>query len=197
MSNLPRTPDEHRRYWSETKPDIPYGRCWCGCGQSTPITRQADARSGAVKGQPTHFLSGHNLPRLPEPPYKVEDRGYETSCWVWLGYLNRDGYGVLGWRGESRWAHRHFYTQRHGSTPAGYEYHHLCEVRACVRPEHLIHVTHKQNIRLQCNTKLTPEIAARIRRVREETDLSYNKLAVAFGVTKSTIHKIIKRRIWT
>jgi len=36
------------------------GLCECGCGQSTPISKYTDRRSGQVKGKPLRFIHGHS-----------------------------------------------------------------------------------------------------------------------------------------
>ena len=46
------------------------------------------------------------------------------------------------------------------------------------------------------HTKLTAEIVREIRKDREQTNLSYDKLAEKYGVSKGTISDIIKRRTW-
>ena len=46
------------------------------------------------------------------------------------------------------------------------------------------------------HTKLTAETVKRIRKDREQTNLSYDKLAEKYGVSKGTISDIIKRRTW-
>ena len=46
------------------------------------------------------------------------------------------------------------------------------------------------------HTKLTAEIVKQIRKDREQTNLSYDKLAEKYGVSKGTISDIIKRRTW-
>ena len=46
------------------------------------------------------------------------------------------------------------------------------------------------------HTKLTAEIVRQIRKDREQTNLSYDKLAEKYGVSKGTISDIIKRRTW-
>lgn len=35
------------------------GLCLCGCGQKAPIAKRDQARMGVFKGQPTHYLIGH------------------------------------------------------------------------------------------------------------------------------------------
>ena len=46
------------------------------------------------------------------------------------------------------------------------------------------------------HTKLTAEIVKQIRIDREQTNLSYDKLAEKYGISKGTIADIIKRRTW-
>src|SRR5687768_6855547 len=77
--------------------------------------------------------------RPPEPAkpwYLVEDRGYQTPCWVWQRAKASNGYGTVVVDGEQgrvwRRAHRHFYEQRVGPIPDGHQLDHLCRVRACV-----------------------------------------------------------------
>ena len=38
---------------------MPYGLCWCGCDQQTPVSGWTDKRRGTVKGSPTRFIRGH------------------------------------------------------------------------------------------------------------------------------------------
>lgn len=46
------------------------------------------------------------------------------------------------------------------------------------------------------HTKLNAEIVKKIRKDRETTNLSYNKLAEKYGVSKGTISDIINKRTW-
>jgi hypothetical protein len=38
---------------------VPYGYCWCGCGQVAPIAKKTDMRSGAINGKPRRYLMKH------------------------------------------------------------------------------------------------------------------------------------------
>src|SRR5258708_18680542 len=40
--------------------EVPFGTCWCGCGLSTKLAQKTERSRGWVKGEPIHFISGHN-----------------------------------------------------------------------------------------------------------------------------------------
>ncbi len=168
---------------------IPYGYCRCGCGQRTKLAPVTRNRIGVVKGQPQRFVVGHHVST---PRYTVEDRGHDTSCYILQRHCSSDGYA---WYGRGSVARR-MYEDQHGPLPPGYEIDHLCKQRACIRLSHLEAVAHTENIRRQSNTKLNVETAVEIRRLYAKGGLSYDKLAVMFGVSKPTIAKIIKGRTW-
>jgi HNH endonuclease len=79
----------------------------------------------------------------------VEDRGHETPCWVWQGYIRpRDGYpDRMRWHGRKVWPLRHIYEMLVGPIPEGLDLDHLCRVRVCVNPEHAEPVTRGENVR--------------------------------------------------
>lgn len=76
-----------------------------------------------------------------------------NGCWEWQGYRDRNGYGVFGVlmptaNGRLRrhhGAHRASYALHKGPIPPGLCIDHLCRNPACVNPDHLEPVTHKEN----------------------------------------------------
>lgn len=133
---------------SNEQPNVPYGFCYCGCGQRTPIARWTDKRYGVRKGEPCHWRQGH----WNRPPISVllarfwvrVEKG--DGCWLWHG-TRCDGYGHFRGHGKSRGAHRIAYELLIGPVPEGLELDHLCRNRGCVNPAHLEPVTHEENWR--------------------------------------------------
>jgi len=67
-----------------------------------------------------------------------------SGCRIWQGYLWR-GYGRLGYQGRVLIAHRAAWESKHGPIPKGLVLRHLCNVRSCVNPDHLIPCTVADN----------------------------------------------------
>lgn len=62
------------------------------------------------------------------------------QCWLFIGRLNRDGYGIIkrgGRNGGNALAHVPMYDEVNEPLPDNWERDHLCRVRNCVRPTHL------------------------------------------------------------
>lgn len=130
---------DYRRWWSEERPDVPYGSCWCGCGESTAPAKQTATALRHVKGEPVRFVRGHGNTRGDKAEHSVEDRGHETPCWVWLRSINGDGYPQLRRRdGKALLAYRAYYEREYGPLRPGTRLLRACGVRACVRPSHQI-----------------------------------------------------------
>lgn len=70
----------------------------------------------------------------------------EAGCWLWTGYLNRDGYGHLRVGKRFIGVHRVAYEEFAGPIPGGYQIDHLCRVRNCINPAHLEAVTLRENV---------------------------------------------------
>lgn len=81
--------------------------------------------------------------------WREEDRGFDTSCWIWQMARNNGGYGIARVPGTRKktCAHRVVYEQIIGPIPEGLELDHLCRVRECVNPAHLEPVTPRVNSR--------------------------------------------------
>lgn len=139
------------------------------------------------------WVRGHQTYKLRRGPlvegedYRVEDRGHDTPCWVWLRYCDPvKGYG----RFAGQWAHRVAYRERHGECPP--ELDHRCRVRPCVNPDHLEPATSHENAILSpLRTKLSDE---QIRELRSTPGMQAD-IAAAFGISASYVSRIMRREV--
>lgn len=69
-----------------------------------------------------------------------------TGCWLWLGCVDRSGYGQVKYKGKTTEAHRAVY-ELLGGEVAAEDLDHTCRVRSCVNPLHLEPVSHRENMR--------------------------------------------------
>lgn len=71
----------HRQRWKDA--GIEYGKCLCGCGQTTAPARQTIAtRPGTIRNEPQRFRPGHGgrLRGRDDVDYEVDP---ESGCWLW------------------------------------------------------------------------------------------------------------------
>lgn len=85
-------------------------------------------------------------PRLDPKTRITNNTILSGSCWLWIGELQKNGYGRL--RIGSKWqlAHRYSYVVYTGNAIDDLTLDHLCRVRNCVNPRHLKPCSQKENI---------------------------------------------------
>lgn len=127
----------------------------------------------------------------------------ESGCWIWMGALNRDGYGYVNGKaygGRNVRVHRYMYQRKHGAIPSGRFVLHRCDVRCCVNPDHLFLGTPKENTqdmirkgrrtipmgKQRRHSKLTEEA---VRFIRSST-MTQKALGKMFGVCQATISAV-------
>lgn len=137
---------------------------------------------------------------IPEP---------NTGCWLWLGAVSLNGYGVIRKDGKAQRAHRASYFAATGvQLSSGIDVCHRCDTRCCVNADHLFPGTRKDNMR-DCANKgrirlpnLSGEdcpasrlTAAEVLRIRQDAR-SNRQIAINYGVDKGTIAGIKNRTTW-
>jgi hypothetical protein len=70
-----------------------------------------------------------------------------STCWLWTGAKTRGGYGHFKVGERTIRAARFSYELHRWPIPFGLMIDHLCRVTACVNPDHLELVTHRENMR--------------------------------------------------
>lgn len=133
------------------------------------------------------------------PDYKIEDRGYETPCWIWQKGTFR-GYGVGAFKSigiETAHAHRAYYIAAKGPIPPfpAAVIDHLCRTPPCVNPAHLEAVVPSRNVKRGDQAKLTDEQVAEIRE-RLTTTETLTEMAGDYGVNEDTIWTIASGIAW-
>jgi hypothetical protein len=183
-------------------------------------TAPAKARGWCGKHHQQHLRSGVPLPPIDRP--SVPDRYWShvdrsagsDACWPWTGGRDYDGYGIF-WdgtytapgRGRSVRSTRWGFEQLIGPIPEGHGVLHTCDSPPCQNPVHWFTGTNGQNNSdraskrrsnpqrgvAHVSAKLTDLDVLRIRASR----MSGADLAERYGVTPSTISKIVNRKVWT
>ena len=69
-----------------------------------------------------------------------------TPCWIWQGWKNELGYGIVRLNYRYVRAHRLFYEHFVGPIPEGLGLLHACDTPECVSPEHLRPSTQLENM---------------------------------------------------
>src|SRR5918997_454000 len=63
---LPQTPTEYRVWW-EANTTVPYGFCWCGCGQETTKAARTVLARSWFKGESIRYVQGHQTKSTTAP----------------------------------------------------------------------------------------------------------------------------------
>lgn len=137
---------------------------------------------------------------IPEP---------NSGCWLWLGRLDKDGYGSIVINNKLQRAHRASYFLLKGPVPDGLIVRHTCDFPPCINPDHLLVGTHLDNtcdafrrgrrvpMRGEGHTgsKLTDDSVTAIR-ARFANGERQAALAAEFGVSVGATVAVIRRKTW-
>lgn len=126
-----------------------------------------------------------------------------TDHWKWLGACTASGYGHLKIDGVQVSVHRYSWELHYGPIPEGLFVCHKCDVRNCLRPDHLFLGTAKDNMqdalrkgKLNHGTKLNIDKVRAIRVLIEHGGMTNKEIGDLFDVERETITCIRSGRTW-
>lgn len=134
----------------------------------------------------------------------------KDECWEWMASKHRQGYGQFFVDDRIEVSHRMAWMLYYEDTiPGGKCIMHTCDNTGCCNPHHLQLGVQKQNIRdmfrkkrnntphgeSQWCSKFTNDDIKNIR-TRKDNGESADSIAKDFGVSPSTIYRIISKKTW-
>ncbi len=167
--------------------------------QLSKADRVRIARHAARCRYPLSVKERFDTKWIPEP---------NSGCWLWMSFLDRQGYGHFSMNGKSQKASRVSWELHRSKPPRNLHVCHHCDTPACVNPDHLFLGTQRDNkqdgfkkgryqgggLRGEDHPdhKLTRQQVAEIR----SSNLSQYKLAKIYGVDQSNISRIKSGKAW-
>lgn len=103
------------------------------------------------------------------------------GCWEWLGGRLHWGYGSVKWNGRTTRAHRLAWTFVNGPIQPGMNLLHKCDNPPCVRPDHLMLGTLRDN---------TQDSIVKGRRPHQKDALAFARSCAKYPVTKVMVQAI-------
>lgn len=198
---------------SDSDPDPESGRDICP--EALRSLHSAALRAAAQELAPLPDADPRFVARL----LKRLDRS--GPCWVWTGWCLEKGYGVIEYKGRRIRTHRAAWILFKGPIPDGLCVLHSCDNPPCCYPEHLWLGTDLENVadmvskgraasgdrsgarthrerrprgQRHPQAKLTDNDVLEI---RAASHLSYGARARLYGVERTTISAIVRRKSWT
>jgi len=140
---------------------------------------------------------------IPEP---------NSGCWLWIGSINRLGYGQTAYFSGITKAHRLSWSVHRGPIPDRMMVLHKCDNRQCINPDHLFLGTQTDNMRdmtAKGRGKVIPQPGASnpMARLSEASaasalaryragGISQHALARDYGVAVMTINRLVRGQTW-
>lgn len=138
----------------------------------------------------------------------------KTGCWIWTGSINEYGYGKLrvgrAHIGSARmeYTHRISYYLAHGDITDGLVIRHICDIRQCYNPDHLMIGTHQDNVNdrqyrgrhahgeRHQNSVLHDADIPDIDMMRYSKGMYAREIAEVYGVSAGAIQRALERISW-
>lgn len=128
------------------------------------------------------------------------------GCWLWHGKPHHSGYGNFSYNGTTMGAHQFAY-ERFVGPRKGLHVLHKCDVKTCIRPDHLFLGTNTDNVKDKVEKDRQPKgeqvsiaklTAPQVIEIRSLSKTGHGQRALGrrFGVNHSTIANILNGITW-
>jgi hypothetical protein len=129
-----------------------------------------------------------------------------SGCTIYMGFIHREGYGLITFNRQSILAHRASYMANVGPIPDGYVVMHTCDVKCCINPAHLRLGTQAENMQdmlkkgraryIKGEQTWAAKLSANsVREIRSSLESS-TVLAQRYGVNARSIRDVRLNRTW-
>jgi len=136
---------------------------------------------------------------------KIDKSGGDESCWPWLMWTDRDGYGDMRYKGRHEKSHRLSYFFTHNKMPLLAC--HTCDNRNCCNPKHIYNGTPQSNMSDKVNrSRQTKGIHVNTNKHSEEFILNIRdmdkrgmtalEISNETGLQNGYVHRILRRQVW-
>ena len=138
----------------------------------------------------------------------------DSGCIIWVGAVDRTGYGAVKIAGRKMNAHVAAWRIAHGGNPVpvGKLIMHNCECRLCVNPEHLQLGTSSENMKhahrsgrgqgFVCrgtdrpNAVLTEDLVRQIRSLYVPRVFGATRIAKQLGISADAVKGVVQGKTW-
>jgi hypothetical protein len=179
-----------------------------GCARGLHAAGMCSTHYNRLRTTGTHEPGPKARGTLKNRFWRQVAKGAVSECWPWMSKSKIKGYGSIGLGGrdsKKELAHRVAWMLTYGDIPALDGHHgavvrHKCSNRLCCNPAHLEIGTQMDNVKdmwankggPRGNAKLTEAQVAAIR----SDSRSARELSPIYGVSRSHINSIRRRRCW-
>lgn len=141
---------------------------------------------------------------------RVDKSAGDDSCWLWIYYRDRNGYGMANFNRVNYISHRLAWQLTYGDIPDGLLVCHRCDNPPCCNPKHLFLGTQKDNMQDMSKkgrnadkrgekspvAKLTQKQVDEIRERFATGGVTKAQLSREYSVGQTTIHYVITFKRW-
>lgn len=141
---------KHYDEWKQTKPLCNEAGCTVRLGLKPNDSRQGYCRlhDWLLLGEPHRKPEAIEL-TLAKFVAQIARETNDRGCWLWQGRDNGKGYGLISVGNHDWLAHRYAYGSFIGGHKPQLTLDHVCRVRNCVRPDHMMPMTGARNAELE------------------------------------------------